>query len=213
MKARLWLFISLLYLCNAGAAEPSMPYPSWHLGFLAPDYMDVWLETADFTDINGDSYTGAMRGLVAIWQPEDGTGDPTRTLGKYLLGKGIQQFTELPKQLFVRWQSLAEPQTYRATIDIPASVRELMRKSERVNCAITGWADEYRDSLAVMLAPGGIVKVWVGSSCFPAIPIARIQGEVEPLGPYQGRSGGVYRPLEPAARAYVEKHGIPYGSW
>ncbi|MFJ3483043.1 DUF2931 family protein [Pseudomonas sp. NPDC090202] len=213
MKAIWVLLITLFCLCKAGAAEPPTPYSSWYLGFVAPDYMDVWLETADFIDMRGDVYMEAMSGLVSIWQPDDGSGDPTRPPQQYILGKGMDQFAELPQQLFVRWQSLAEPQTYRATVDIPASARELMRKRERVNCAITGWADEYRDSLAVMLAPGGIVKVWVSGSCFPAIPIARVQGEVEPLGPYQGRSGGVYRPLEPAAKAYVEKHGIPYGSW
>ena len=27
-----------------------MPFPSWYLGFVAPDYMDVWLETVDVTD-------------------------------------------------------------------------------------------------------------------------------------------------------------------
>jgi len=35
---------------QVGAAEPSMPFPSWYLGFVAPDYMDVWLETVDVTD-------------------------------------------------------------------------------------------------------------------------------------------------------------------
>ena len=213
MKARHWLLIAVFYIGQAGATEPPMPFPSWYLGFVAPDYMDVWLETADVTDIRGNFHAGVMRGVVSIWQPEDGTGDPTRALGPYILGKGTSQFTELPQRLFVRWQSLVEPQTYRATVEIPASARELMRKRERVNCPITGWTDEHRDALAVMLAPGGIVKVWVSGSCFPAIPVARVQAEVEPLGPYGGKSGGRYRPLEPAAKAYLKKHEIPYGSW
>ena len=213
MKAWFGPLAAVLIACNTWATEPAKPYASWYLGFVAPDYMDVWLETADFTDVHGIDHEGAMRGVVSIWQPEDGTGDPTRKLGPYILGKGISQFAELPLRLFVRWQSLVEPQTYRATVDIPASVRELMRKRERVKCPLSGWADEYRDSLAVMLAPGGIVKVWLGSSCFPAVPVARTQAEIEPLGPYGGKSGGRYRPLEPAAKAYIERHGIPYGAW
>lgn len=212
-RARFWLLATAFYVCQATATEPPMPYPSWYLGFLAPDYMDVWLDTADFVDIRGDVYLRAMAGGVSIWQPENGTGDPTRDLGTYLLGSGIDQFAELPQQLFVRWQSLAEPQTYSATIDIPVSARDLMRKREHVKCPMTGWGDEYRDALVVMLAPGGIVKLWAGSSCLPAVLIARIQAEVDPLGPYGGRSGGRYRALEPAAKAYVEKHGIPYGAW
>lgn len=190
-----------------------MPFSSWYLGFVAPDYMDVWLETADVTDVRGATFMGAMQGTVSIWQPENGKGDPTRELGPYILGAGVSLSLELPQRLFVRWQSLVEPQTYRATVEIPDSARELMRKRERVNCPITGWADEYRDSLAVMLAPGGVVKVWVSGSCFPATPVAHVQAEVEPLGPYGGKSGGRYRPLEPAAKAYIEKYGVPYGSW
>lgn len=214
MKAWFGLLAGVFIACNTWAAEPPKPYPSWRLGFVAPDYMDVWLETADVTDINGQTFTGAMAGTVSIWQPANGKGDPARNLGPYILGAGVSlHHLELPKRLFVRWQSLVEPQTYRATVEIPASVRELMRKRERVKCPMSGWADEYRDSLAVMLAPGGIVKVWVGSSCFPAVPIARAQAEIEPLGPYGGKSGGRYRPLEPAAKAYIEQHGIPYGAW
>jgi len=79
-------------------------------------------------------------------------------LGPYILGAGVSLPLELPQRLFVRWQSLAEPQTYRATVEIPESARELMRKRERVNCPITGWTDEHRDALAVMLAPGDIVQ-------------------------------------------------------
>ena len=213
MKAWYWLFIAAFYMGHAGAVEPPMPLPSWYLGFVAPDYMDVWLETADVTDVRGVTFTEAMQGTVSIWQPADGKGDPTRELGPYILGAGVSLPLELPQRLFVRWQSLAEPQTYRTTVEIPESARELMRKRERVNCPITGWTDEYRDTLAVMLAPGGIVKVWVSGSCFPAIPVARVQAEVEPLGPYGGKSGGRYRPLEPAAKAYLKKHEIPYGSW
>jgi len=214
MKARRWLFIAVFCMNQVGAAEPPMPFPSWYLGFVAPDYMDAWLETADVTDVRGVTFTGAMQGTVSIWQPADGKGDPTRKLGPYILGAGVSLPLELPQRLFVRWQSLAEPQTYRATVEIPESARELMRKRERVNCPITGWTDEHRDALAVMLAPGGIVKVWVSGSCFPAVPIARVQAEVEPLGPDQGHSGGQYAlPLKPTAKAYLEKHGIPYGSW
>lgn len=214
IKQAYWLLIAVLFTCRAGAAEAPMPFPSWYLGFVAPDYMDVWLETADVTDIQGKAFTGAMQGTVSIWQPANGKGNPTRDLGPYISGAGISLYhLELPQRLFVRWQSLVEPQTYRATVEIPASARELMRKRERVKCPITGWADEYRDSLAVMLAPGGIVKVWVSGSCFPAVPVARIQAEVEPLGPYGGKSGGRYRQLEPTAKTYIEKNGVPYGSW
>ncbi|MNN96643.1 hypothetical protein D3C81_2156710 [compost metagenome] len=68
--------------------------------------------------------------------------------------------------------------------------------------------------LTVGLAPGGIAKVWLMGACLSAIDVARVQGTVVKKGPDGGQSGGQYGlPLEPASKAYIEKYGIPYGSW
>jgi hypothetical protein len=46
------------------------------------------------------------------------------------------------------------------------------------------------------------------------LDVARVQGTVVKEGPDLGRSGGRYAlPLEPSSKAYIEKYGIPYGSW
>ncbi|HET7330760.1 hypothetical protein [Dyella sp.] len=37
----------------AGATPTRLPYDSWYLGFRAPRYMEVWLETADVEDVRG----------------------------------------------------------------------------------------------------------------------------------------------------------------
>ena len=71
----------------------------------------------------------------------------------------------------------------------------------------------YRDTITLGMAPGGIVKVWVGTGCLGYTEVGRFQAEVEPRGPYQGKSNGKYVPIEPENKAYVEQHGIPYGSW
>jgi hypothetical protein len=63
------------------------------------------------------------------------------------------------------------------------------------------------------MAPGGIVKVWVGGACLDFKEVGRFQAEIEPLGPYIGKSKGQYIPLEPENKAYIDQHGIPYGSW
>lgn len=213
-RGRRLLFCALLLSACAKANEPPMPYPAWRLGFFAPDYMDVWLETADVTDIRGVTFTGAMEGTVSVSQPNNGSGNAVGWGGPFFGGKGVHlENLELPERIFVRWQSLVEPQTYRATLEIPLAARELMRKPERVDCPITGWSTEYRSIVSIGLAPGGIAKLWVGGPCFPGIEIARVQAEIEPKGPYEGQSGGRHRSLKPAAKAYIEKHGIPYGSW
>jgi len=195
--------------------QPQLPFSDgWYLGFMAPDYMDVWLETADVTDVRGITYEGVVQGTVAIRQPANGSGDPAGWPGPYIRGKGVTlRNLDLPKQIFVRWQSLAEPQTYRVTMELPDAARELMLKPEQVKCPIRGQVTDYRHFITVGLAPGGIAKLWVNGPCFPVTEILRIQAEIEPKGPYQGLSEGRHRPLEPAAKAYIEQYGIPYGSW
>ncbi|WPC05861.1 DUF2931 family protein [Pseudomonas benzenivorans] len=196
------------------SSEPPKPFKAWYLSFFAPDYMDVWLETVDVTDIRGNTYAEAMQGTVSIHQPEDGSGAPAGWPEYVGAGAGVHlNRLELPERIFVRWQSLTEPQTYRATLEIPESARELMRKPEKVNCPITGWETDYRNAVTIGLAPGGIAKLWVSGPCFKGTEILRAQAEIEPKGPYQGLSEGRHRPLKPAAKAYIEKHGIPYGSW
>ncbi len=71
----------------------------------------------------------------------------------------------------------------------------------------------YRNALALGLAPGGIVRGWVMSPCDDAIEVLRVQAEIEPKGPYDGQSGGEYYFLSDESKAYIEKYGIPYGSW
>ncbi|MBU2065030.1 MAG: DUF2931 family protein [Gammaproteobacteria bacterium] len=188
--------------------QPQLPYKAWHLGFFTPEHMDIWLETADVTDIRGITFTQAMSGTVSS------TGEVSGWPAIVAMGSGRHMNRQdLPERIFIRWQSLAEPQTYRATLEIPESARNLMRQEERVDCPMGGWQSAYRDSVVIGLAPGGIAKLWVSGPCFKGTEILRVQAEIEPKGPYQGLSEGRHRPLEPAAKAYIEQHGIPYDSW
>ena len=188
--------------------QPQLPYKAWHLGFFTPEHMDIWLETADVTDIRGITFTQAMSGAVSS------TGEVSGWPAIVAMGSGLHMNRlDLPERIFIRWQSLAEPQTYRATLEIPAAARDLMLQQERVDCPMGGWQSAYRDAVTIGLAPGGIAKLWVSGPCFKGTEILRIQAEIEPKGPYQGLSEGRHRPLEPAAKAYIEQHGIPYGSW
>jgi hypothetical protein len=195
--------------------QPRLPFSGgWYLGFMAPDYMDVWLETADVTDVRGITFTTAVRGTVAISQPENGKGNAKGWPGPYVRGKGMAlERLDLPERIFIRWQSLAEPQTYRATLTIPADTRAIMLRQEPAKCGASGRTSDYRLAIVIGLAPGGIAKLWVSGPCFKGTEILRIQAEIEPKGPYQGLSEGRHRPLKPVAKAYIEQHGIPYGSW
>ncbi|MVW76492.1 DUF2931 family protein [Pseudomonas xionganensis] len=189
-------------------SRPQLPYKAWHLGFFTPEHMDIWLETADVTDVHGITATQAMSGTVSS------TGEVSGWPAKIGMGSGkYMSQLELPQSIFIRWQSLSEPQTYRATLEIPESARNLMLQQEEVECVMGGRQSAYRDAVVIGLAPGGIVKLRVSGSCFKGSEVLRVQAEVEPKGPYQGMSKGRHRSLKPAAKAYIEQHGIPYGSW
>jgi hypothetical protein len=45
------------------------------------------------------------------------------------------------------------------------------------------------------------------------LEVGRFQAKVHPLGPFQNRKGLYYRDPTPEAQAWIEKNGIPYGSW
>jgi hypothetical protein len=156
-----------------------------------------------------------MSGVAAINTPENlkphpgGWGErPGAGAGKQVLG------ADVPRLIYVRWQSLVEPQTYEAYIPILEATQMAMLKSERTYCAFDGkWITDYRNALTVGLAPGGVARVWVMGACLKPFDVARVQGTVVKEGPYSGTSNGQHRPLSETSRAYIEKYGVPYGSW
>lgn len=99
-------------------------------------------------------------------------------------------------------------------IEIPESAREVMRKEGKAYCAADGkWITGYREALVIGLAPSGVAKLWALDPCLTPVEITRVQAEIDPCGPYEGESGGKHRPLSAVSKAYVEKFGVPYGSW
>ncbi|MQU63782.1 DUF2931 family protein [Pseudomonas sp. FSL R10-1350] len=213
----------LLWVCGvfgliAGCAKGSngLPYEGWRLGLFAPNYMEVWIETADAVDVRDRVFKRAMSGTSAIQTPKNLKGNPRGWpsypgwgKGKYVYGAAV------PRLIYVRWQSLVEPQTYEAYIVIPTAIQQAMVKPEKAFCEFDGkWITDYRKGVTVGLAPGGIAKVWISGPCVSPIEVARVQGEVVKEGPSGGQTNGKYAlPLEPETKAYIEKYGVPYGSW
>ncbi|WP_236209892.1 DUF2931 family protein [Pseudomonas tohonis] len=213
------LLAAMLLPWLAGCANGAhrLPYDSWRLGLGTPNYMDVWIETADAVDVRERVFRRAMSGIGSTQHPKDlDSTDPRGWPEQPGAGKGKQVGgADVPRLIYVRWQSLVEPQTYEAYIVIPEATRQAMLKGEKAFCkADAKWITDYRNMLTVGLAPGGIAKVWLMGGCLSAIDVARVQGTVVKLGPDGGRSSGQYAlPLQPASKAYIEKYGVPYGSW
>ncbi|AOE86374.1 DUF2931 family protein [Pseudomonas sp. TCU-HL1] len=209
---RLLLALAILTLagCAAGQGRTRLPYDYWYVGIGAPRYMEVWVESVDVIDRRGLAYFRIRGGVPAY---------TNKPVGWHQGGGGMKQVpgVDLPETLFVRWQSLVEPQTYRLRIDIPQWVRDEMVKPQRAFCRADGkWIDNlYRYDISIGMAPGGIAKAWVGGPCLSDLEIGRYQAKVDPRGPSEGKTNGQYAwpSLEPESAAYIKEHGIPYGSW
>jgi Protein of unknown function (DUF2931) len=210
-RSPILLGVSSLFLSSCAVAR-GLPYDAWKLSFLATTNMEVWIETATVEDVRGRVFPQAGSGIASISYNQDSPGGWSTRIGngsgRYVTG------ADLPKRIYVRWQSLVEPQTYRVTFETPESARQLMHqrdfqprfprdKSER----------SYRKSVVIGLAPGGIARLWISGPGLTPIPVLCAQAEVEPLGPYSGQSGGKHRPLSERALPYVRTHAIPYESW
>jgi hypothetical protein len=216
---KLGLIFGILLLGGCQAVDPlsgknDPHYPWWDLRFTAPVYMSGWVEMSAVVDINNRFFPRRGGGVVGAAGFEEGGAEDARGwFGTSGSGSAVTG-ADLPQRVFVRWQSSVEPQTYQGWIEIPEEARQLMRKSIDRRCA-----DEpdqhasYHPSMTLGLAPGGIVQVWVWDECLRRVPFVRAQAQIEPLGPHLGKSNGHYYPQTKDSKQYVEKFGIPYGSW
>ena len=214
--------LGLLLGSCAFADRKALPYDAWSLNFFAPPYMEAWIEMADAVDINNYVFRRAGSGGVSTGYPRAfSKGIPEKFEGnpigwdKHPGGGGRYVWgADLPRLIYVRWQSLVEPQTYEAYIKIPELARTIMSKKEIAYCGAAGkWKPDYRELLVIGLAPGGAVKVWVAGPCLPGIEVTSAQGTIVAKGPYGGKSDGEYYFLSDESKAYIDKFGIPFGSW
>ncbi|HTV86375.1 MAG TPA: DUF2931 family protein [Dyella sp.] len=177
----------------------------WSMGVLAPGYMEAWVEDLEVRDDRGrwvqmpQGMAGDM-GQTVGWDPKGGVA------GQTLYSAGA------PMEVYVRWQSLAEAQTYRWHFTISESLRQALVKQEPV--VFLGKAgNSCRSNITIGVAPGGRTIVWNSGFGFETAVVMYGQGEVEPLGPWQGKGKEYAYPLSDKAKQYVQEHGIPYGSW
>ncbi|WP_370311045.1 DUF2931 family protein [Pseudomonas citronellolis] len=194
--------------CSTSQGRPKLPYNAWYVGIGAPKYMEVWVESVDVVDRRGLAYERVHAGVVGY--SGSPVGWPKNGMGKLKPVTGV----DLPEIIFVRWQSLVEPQTYNVRINIPQWVRDEMLKPQWTYClGDRSWVTDYRKMISIGMAPGGIAKAWIGGPCLEEKEIGRYKAVIDKRGPYEGLSGGKYYYLSEKAEAYVKDHGIPYGSW
>jgi len=216
----LWAMALFLSGCASGQGKAKLPYDAWGIAVFAPEHMEVWIESVDVIDQRGLVFEQVYAGVGSIGNPPHKNGQPTgwqKTPGGS--SKSISG-VDLPEFIFVRWQSLVEPQTYNVRIKVPEWVREAMVTKKQPVCPWqSDWGKNlpsfgYYDNITIGLAPGGIAKVWLSGGCLETLEIGRFEGAVSKKGPSQGKNEGRYAyPPSQEAEAYIKQFGIPYGSW
>ncbi|MDB5993515.1 MAG: hypothetical protein JWP42_651 [Pseudomonas sp.] len=213
------VFLGVLLLSGCQAADPlsgvNDPHsPWWDLRFTAPSYMSGWVEVSAVVDINNRFFPRSGEGVIGSGEYYEGSPYSARGWSDTSGNGSFVSGADLPQRVFVRWQSSAEPQTYQGWIEIPEEARQFMRHSIARRCAkYPERPASNQPSMTLGLAPGGIVQVWVWDECLRSVPFVRAQVQIEPLGPDLGKSNGRYYPQTKGSKQYVEKFGIPYGSW
>ncbi|WP_150794662.1 DUF2931 family protein [Pseudomonas fluorescens] len=202
------------YVTSFNSGENDPKYPWWELAFIKPNFMNVWVEDSSVEDIDGKTFLRVGGGNASGAEPNDDKESARGWIGVGGTGKPVIG-AGMPKRIFVRWQSIPEQKTYRAWVDIPEEARRVMLTSTHQRCPYTPEKKaRFMASVYLGLAPGGVVQVWVRDPCRRPIKIARAQAELEPLGPELGKNGGQYAyPMSEKARKYIDKYGIPHGSW
>ena len=203
----LLLLVALLPACASErlASAPDL-CSHWSVVVVAPKYLEAWVEDLEVKDDRG-YWVQIPQGVVSGLGQTAGWDN-----GEWYSGGPRLDSAGAPMEVSVRWQSLAEPQTYKWRFTVPESMRQaLVKKEPSLFRGKTELA--CRSDIAIGVAPGGRTIVWIAGGALPRVEVMRGKAEVEPLGPYQGFSKGKYRPMHELARKYVEEHGIPYGSW
>ncbi|EXF96446.1 hypothetical protein HK44_015985 [Pseudomonas fluorescens HK44] len=214
--------IALLVLLSISACQAIDPLSAkndykaawWYIGFTEPNFMTVWVETSAVVDIHGRLFGNVASGTAArmlgdqfdseIARGWDGVGSSSMPV----IG------ADLPVRVYVRWQSIVERKTYAGWIEISEATRNIMRNATARRCHETPeYSANSAASLNLGLAPGGVIQVWARDNCFHPNKVDRTQVGIEPLGPDQGQYNGYYVDIKDSSKRYIERFGIPYGSW
>jgi len=158
-------------------------HPWWSLHFTAPSYMTGWVEASAVVDINNRFFPRGGEGGIGIGVFEDDGVESARGWPGFGGNGRTVTGADLPRRIFVRWQSSVEPQTYQGWIEISEEIRQMMRQSIIRRCTKYPGPSAYDMSLTFGLAPGGIVQIWVWDECLDRLPVARVKVDIEPLGP------------------------------
>ena len=76
VRKGVWFFLGFLLVGCIQNISQASEEPPWFLGFGAPSYMEVWIETADVVDVRERVFRRAGAGIASVQRPVDLKGNP-----------------------------------------------------------------------------------------------------------------------------------------
>ena len=135
----LWILLAIfLSGCASGQGRPDLPYDAWGIAVFTPEHMEIWIESVDVIDQRGLVFEWVYAGVGSIGAPPHLNGQPTGWTTKPGGSSKDISGVDLPEFIFVRWQSLVEPQTYNVRIKVPEWVREEMVNPKKNTTSTAG---------------------------------------------------------------------------
>ncbi|WP_199101044.1 DUF2931 family protein [Dyella sp. ASV21] len=204
----------LAVLSGCGDPPPSMDTDyahagcrPWAIDVASPQHMEAWVEALWVLDTK-DHWHDIPQGVVGQLPDAEGWSGLRGGGGGVRLGNG-----HAPKEIYVRWQSLVEPQAYYWRFPVTDELRKALVHREMAKPWYGPPRSACRSDITIGVAPGGRTILWITGGGLPPLEIARGQAKVVPEGPDLGRFGGRYVRMDDKTKQYLEQHAIPYGSW
>lgn len=192
------LLAAIAALTLSGCATPQSSNYQWSFSVVAPEHYKVWVEHLEFEKSDERHWRMPMGNVGCCWKGPDG---PSGSGGL---------MSPFPDYIGIQWFSFAEQKYYQRLISLPEGLEEQMREPAPYSGS-TGLSERPRYTLAIGLAPGGKIVLWIMNQIGNEMEVARLQAnEIE--GDAEKYKAGTRDYLEKNG-PYLEKHGIPKEGW
>jgi hypothetical protein len=198
MMIRRVLAIAALALLASGCATSPKEEIPWGIKIVAPEHYDIWGINI-FLEKTGERSWRAPVGYVSCcWKGPRGPSGSRHRLDPF------------PELILIHWFSFAERKYYSKLIEVPPDLQKRMRKSAIYKTQVDVRSGP-RHTMAVGLAPGGTVVVWIMNQIGNEIEVMRMKATEVPGDPEDFEVGT--RNYLKEHGDYLEEHGIPTDGW
>jgi len=190
--------IAVVALLASGCATSTEEDIPWSIKVVAPEHYDIWGVNMFLEKTGERSWRAPVGYATCCWKGPNGPSGSHH---------GLEPFPEL---IFIHWFSFAEQKYYAKLIKVPPDLQDRMREPASYKTQVDVRSGP-RHTMAIGLAPGGTVVVWIMNQIGNEIEVMRMQaseGYGDPSDFTERTKGYLKRHGD-----YLQEHGIPTEGW